>query len=135
MLTISFEMMYEQICESEEDRVKRLLVMATAFRGLQKLRRRRENKKRAREKQRRKIRPLFLQRDSEGAMEILFNRHLKKDENLFEQYFRVSFDLFEYVLSHIVQDINSVPSNCVPVPIQPAVKLAITLRLVIQYSY
>lgn len=120
--------MYEEIFEDAEDRRRRLWIMAAAFRGLQRLRRRREKEKKMREEKRRKICPIFVNRDIEGAMEILINRHLKQDETRFKQYFRLSFDLFEYVLKHIELDITSIPSNCVPVPISPEVKLAITLR-------
>lgn len=81
-------------------------------------------------RQRRVIRPLFIGRDMEGAMEILINRHLRTDEIQFRRYFRLSFDVFEFVLRHIEPDITSVSTNIVPVPISPEIKLAITLRCV-----
>lgn len=82
-----------------------------------------------RQRQRRVIAPMFSARDDEGAMEVLVNRHLRKDGARFIQYFRLSFDLFASVLRYIERDITSEPTNIIPQPISPEVKLAVTLRL------
>lgn len=109
-----------------------LLLIAVAYRYIQRSRRRREQElqrlRDQRRRQRREICPLFLTRDEEGAMEILVNRHLRQDENRFRQYFRFSFESFAFVLRHIERDITSVATNVVSQPISPEVKLAVTLR-------
>lgn len=96
---------------SEDSSGDDLLLIAVTYRYIQHSRRRREELlqrlRDQRRRQRRVICPLFLNRDEEGAMEILVNRHLRQDGNRFMQYFRFSFELFAFVLRHIERDIAS----------------------------
>lgn len=118
----------EYIRETEDDRRRRLLTMAVAFRGLQRLRRRRENLRNLRRHQRRMLNAMYVARDSEGVMEVLVNRHLRADDKKFKEYFRLSIEIFDFVLRHVERDITCAPSNFVPLPITPETKLAITIR-------
>lgn len=77
---------------------------------------------------RRVISQIFLNRDTEGAMELLVNLHLNKYETSFIQYFRVSFRMFEYILQLVGEDIVGLESNIIPEPISPDMQLAVTLR-------
>lgn len=71
---------------------------------------------------------LFLTRKIEGFYSILIEKHLFKDEQKFREFFRLSYDQFNYVLNIIEDDIKTNPSNRVRQPITPAEKLSITLR-------
>jgi len=71
---------------------------------------------------------LFLTRKIEGFYNILIEKHLFKDEQKFREFFRLSYDQFNYVLNIIEDDIKINPSNRVRQPITPAEKLTITLR-------
>lgn len=128
----------KKMSEAEDSDIEDLIVIALAYRHVQRGRQRRiqdsvKQKQRRQQRQRRIICPIFLARNEEGAMEILINRHLKKDENRFKQYFRFSFEMFAFVLEHIEGDITSVPTNIIPQPIEPELKLAVTMRYSVIY--
>lgn len=127
--------MVRESSDSDSDSDDDVIVLGVLlYLHLRRSRRRREEDKQRlrirRQRQRRIICPMFLARDQEGVMEILINRHLRQDEPRFVQYFRLSFDLFAFVFRHIERDIRSEPTNVIPQPISPEVKLAVTLRLV-----
>lgn len=74
------------------------------------------------------IHDMFLKRKIEGFYNILIEKHLFKDETKFREFFRLSYDQFNYVLNIIEDDIKSDPYNRVKQPITPAEKLSVTLR-------
>ena len=80
------------------------------------------------EKGRNSASPLFQTRATEGAFHILVNRHLAEDDRKFQEYFRLTKEEFDYVLSLIEEDLRTKPSNRVRNPITPREKLAVTLR-------
>ncbi|KAG5873527.1 hypothetical protein JTB14_037697 [Gonioctena quinquepunctata] len=53
---------------------------------------------------------LFLGRDTEGAFNITVQRFFG-NETKFNEYFRISTDLFEFVLSFVKDDISKKPTN------------------------
>lgn len=71
---------------------------------------------------------LFKFRDTEGAFEILVRRHLLSNEDKFREYFRLTPQLFDYVLHHIRNDLSYKPYNRHTKPIRPEQKLCILLR-------
>lgn len=71
---------------------------------------------------------MFIERSREGCYNILVERRLIDNEIRFRAYFRVSFELFNYILDYIKDDIRRSPSNRVKRPISPEEKLALTLR-------
>lgn len=71
---------------------------------------------------------MFTERSREGCYNILVERRLIDNEYRFHAYFRVSFELFNYILDYIKDDIRRDPSNRVKRPISPEEKLALTLR-------
>lgn len=71
---------------------------------------------------------MFSERSREGCFNTLVQRRLIDNETRFRAYFRVSFELFNYILNHIKEDIRRYPSNRVKKPISPEEKLSLTLR-------
>ncbi|CAI6372753.1 unnamed protein product [Macrosiphum euphorbiae] len=71
---------------------------------------------------------IFQARESEGFFSILIEKHLWEDQTKFREFFRLSWDQFNYVLNLIEDDITSNPTNKIKKPISPAEKLAVTLR-------
>jgi len=71
---------------------------------------------------------MFSERSREGCFNTLVQRRLIDNETRFRGYFRVSFELFNYILNHIKEDIRRHPSNRVKKPISPEEKLSLTLR-------
>lgn len=71
---------------------------------------------------------MYIERSREGCFNILVERHLIDNETRFRAYFRVSFELFNYILNFIKDDIKRRPSNRVKKPITPEEKLSLTLR-------
>lgn len=70
---------------------------------------------------------LFKKRKDEGAFEILVCRHLFQNENKFREYFRLTPNLFDYVLNYIKEDITLKPTNRIPNPLSPEQKLCVFL--------
>lgn len=70
----------------------------------------------------------ILNRNSEGAFQIYFNKFLLVDETRFRQYLRLSQRVFFQVLNAIKPDITKKPCNRVPTPISACHKLCLTLR-------
>lgn len=77
---------------------------------------------------RNKVSKIFSMRSSEGAYNVTVNRRLFGNEKIFQEYFRLSSDLFESVLRQISDDITRKPYNRNKKPISPREKLSITLR-------
>lgn len=73
---------------------------------------------------------IYMQRQAEGAYNLLIERHLEDDEMKFVKYFRLSSHLFHYVLNIIEDTLIVAPTNKYPRPISPKEKLCITLRYV-----
>jgi len=71
---------------------------------------------------------MFTERSREGCFNILVERRLIDNETRFRAYFRVSFELFNYILNYIKDDIRRRPSNRIKKPISPEEKLSLTLR-------
>ncbi|XP_050307518.1 uncharacterized protein LOC126744204 [Anthonomus grandis grandis] len=71
---------------------------------------------------------LFLFRNTEGAFNITVQRRLFGNESKFREYFRLSTELFELVLSFVKDDISKKPTNRIKCPISAEEKLCITLR-------
>lgn len=71
---------------------------------------------------------IFKARESEGFFSILIEKHLCEDQTKFREFFRLSWDQFNYVSNLIEDDITSKPTNKIKKPISPAEKLAVTLR-------
>lgn len=66
---------------------------------------------------------MFSQRSREGCFSTLIQRRLIDNETRFRAYFRVSFELFNYILNVIKEDIRRRPSNRIKKPISPKDKL------------
>lgn len=75
-----------------------------------------------------KVHEMFRARKMEGFFNILIEKHLYQDDRKFREFFRLSWDQFNYVLNLIEDDIKINPCNRVGEPITAAEKLAITLR-------
>jgi len=71
---------------------------------------------------------MFRKRKEEGFFSVLIEKHLFRDEKKFREFFRLSWEQFNYVLNLIEDDIKSNPCNRVKEPISAAEKLAVTLR-------
>lgn len=71
---------------------------------------------------------LFKNRVTEGAFQILVCRHLHFNDEKFRQYFRLTPELFDYVLNHIKDDLTCKPYNRHKKPICPEEKLCILVR-------
>ncbi|KAL4148678.1 hypothetical protein QTP88_002849 [Uroleucon formosanum] len=70
----------------------------------------------------------FKARESEGFFSILIEKHLWEDQTKFREFFRLSWNQFNYVLNLIEDDITSNPTNKIKKPISPAEKLVVTSR-------
>lgn len=75
-----------------------------------------------------KVHDMFRARKTEGFFNILIEKHLYRDDRKFREFFRLSWDQFNYVLNLIEDDIKGYPCNRIGEPITAAEKLAITLR-------
>ncbi|KAL5245938.1 hypothetical protein ACI65C_013346 [Semiaphis heraclei] len=71
---------------------------------------------------------MYSERNREGCYNNLIQRRLIDNETRFRAYFRVSFELFNYILNYIREDIKRPPCNRVKKPISPEEKLSVTLR-------
>lgn len=71
---------------------------------------------------------IYKSREREGSYKIFIERYLSESETRFKAFFRVSRDLFYYILSAIEEDITTNPSYRYSKPISPEVMLCITLR-------
>jgi len=71
---------------------------------------------------------IYKRRETEGTHKVLVQRHLLDNETLFHQYFRVTRQLFHYVLPKIEADLGTESTTWVPQPINAHQKLCITLR-------
>lgn len=71
---------------------------------------------------------LYRQRNLEGAMNVLIDRHLIDDETMFKQYFRMTPFLFSKILDGLNGDLETTSTTWVPQPISPRIKLCVTLR-------
>lgn len=80
--------------------------------------------------QREKMLQMYRKRQQEGCYNILYWNHLVDDDTKFRQYFRLSPYLFNYVLSHIENDITKPFTNFVAKPISPREKLCMALRFI-----
>jgi len=81
-------------------------------------------------KKRKPIDSLFLNHDSEGYFKILINRHLFENYVKFREFFRISRQQFDFLLSLVELELTKLPSRRVKDPISAAEKLAVTLRYV-----
>lgn len=79
-------------------------------------------------KTRKKTREMILNRDSEGAFQILIKKYLLSEEDEFVKYFRVTPKIFYCVLEHISSELTTAPNNRVPNPISAEQMLCVTLR-------
>jgi hypothetical protein len=70
--------------------------------------------------------PMLLDRNTEGTLNILLSKSVK-DGFCFEEFMRVDQEMFNYLLSEIEQEISCKTTNMRD-PVQPCVKLAVTLR-------
>lgn len=77
---------------------------------------------------RKKTHEMILNRDSEGAFNILIKKYLLTTEDLFVKYFRVTPYLFYMILENISAEITTTPCNRNPNPISAEQKLCLTLR-------
>ncbi|XP_054706579.1 uncharacterized protein LOC129216389 [Uloborus diversus] len=77
-----------------------------------------------------RINPIYQNRESEGAYNILIDRHLWNDTTKFREYFRLTPELFNFVLDNIASEIASTVCNRHKKPISPSEKLALTLRYI-----
>lgn len=71
---------------------------------------------------------MYSERNREGCYNNLIQRRLIDNETRFRAYFRVSFELFNYILNYIREDIKRPPCNRVKKPISPEEELSVTLR-------
>jgi len=74
------------------------------------------------------VHDMFQTRNSEGFFSVLIEKHLFRDQRKFREFFRLSYDQFTYVLNLIEDDIKCNAYNRHKEPINPAEKLAFTLR-------
>ena len=54
---------------------------------------------------------MFQKRKEEGFFSVLIEKHLLRDEKIFREFFRLSWEQFNYVLNLIEDDIKSNPCN------------------------
>lgn len=78
--------------------------------------------------QRKRTHEMFLNRESEGAYQILVSRYLIDDEEKFIQFFRINRATFFHILDSIREDISTKPYNRHKNPISAEEKLCIALR-------
>lgn len=71
---------------------------------------------------------IYRQRDVEGSMNVLVDRHLMDDETKFKEYFRVTPLLFSTILDAVKDDLEGISTNWVPNPISARVKLCMPLQ-------
>lgn len=69
---------------------------------------------------------VFSYRKTECVFSILIEKHLRRAEFKFREFFRLSGDRFSYVLNIIENDITTSPSIKFPKPITAAEKLVVT---------
>ncbi|CAI6371130.1 unnamed protein product [Macrosiphum euphorbiae] len=74
------------------------------------------------------VNDLYLTRKKEGFFSVLIEKHLFRDEKKFREFFRLSWEQFNFVLNLIEDDLKLNPYNRVKEPISPAEKFAVTLR-------
>jgi len=74
------------------------------------------------------VHEIYLTRETEGFFSVLIEKHLWRDETKFREFFRLSWDQFNYILNLIEEDITTNASIKVQKPITAAEKLAVTLR-------
>ena len=74
---------------------------------------------------RKPIKKLYQARTHEGSFNILIERHLKTDEELFRRFCRLNYDQFNFVLSLVHEDLKSHTTRNT---ITAEEKLFITLR-------
>lgn len=79
-------------------------------------------------KPRQVIHPVFSYRTVEGYFKNLIMNHLRKDENKFLEFFRLSMAQFDFLLSLIAEDMKKVSYNRNLYPVSSEEKLALTLR-------
>lgn len=71
---------------------------------------------------------LFVKRDEEGVFNTMIKRHLLDNDTKFLEYFRLTPHLFHRLLAGIESKITKLPSIRYPQPIEPKMKLCVTLR-------
>ncbi|KAL4149524.1 hypothetical protein QTP88_003457 [Uroleucon formosanum] len=74
------------------------------------------------------VHEMYLAREAEGCFSVLIEKHLWRDEIKFREFFRLSWDQFNYVLNLVEEDIKTNPSIKIRKPITAAEKLAVALR-------
>ena len=79
-------------------------------------------------KNKNEVHEMYLAREAEGFFSVLIEKHLWRDETKFREFFRLSWDQFNYVLNLVEEDIKTNPSIKIRKPISAAEKLAVTLR-------
>lgn len=78
---------------------------------------------------RKSTRAMILNRESEGAFNLLIKKYLMTEEDSFAKFFRITPHLFYKLLNKISSDITTLPYNRNPNPITAEQKLCLTLRL------
>lgn len=76
-------------------------------------------------RKRKPIKELYKSRTQEGSFNILIERHVKGDEELFRKFSRLNYDQFNFVLSLVHEDLKS---HTTRKTITEEEKLFITLR-------
>lgn len=76
------------------------------------------------------VHQMFLAWKTEEFFSVLIEKHLWKDEKKFREFFRLSWDQFNFVLNIIEEDVKTNPSIKVPQPITAAEKLHVTLKYI-----
>lgn len=71
---------------------------------------------------------IFKNRTTEGTFHILIRRHLITHAEKFREYFRLTPELFDFVLNHVREDLISKAYNRHKNPISPEEKLCIFIR-------
>lgn len=71
---------------------------------------------------------MYSERNREGCYNNLIQRRSIDNETRYRAYFRVSFELFNYILNYIREDIKRPPCSRVKKHISPEEKLSVTLR-------
>lgn len=74
------------------------------------------------------IADFLKRREKEGSYKVFIQRHLKDDETMFRQYFRLSRNEFAFVLSATRIDLDPKPNFGPKATIFAEQKLCITLR-------
>jgi len=68
-------------------------------------------------KNKNEVHEMYLSRKAEGFFSILIEKHLWRDETKFREFFRLSWDQFNYVLNLVEEDIKTNPSIKIRKPI------------------